>query len=359
MKQSLTKLIGALAVSTALVLAGNALAQEKKKVTYAIGTADLNVGYPFATLAKGLGYFDEEGLDVNIVPGQSSASVAQLLLGGRADIGVVQPDPLMIQRANNDVPLIPFYAVSRHGTNRLIVPINSPIQAVKDIKGKTIGVNDLGSGSVIWLRARVKEQGWTMNDIKLIATGYGTPGFEALKNGQVDASISFTGGIARQIIAGYPVRTLPQSEADKVSYSYNLYTLQKYIDENPDVIAKIGRATAKATVFLMTNPTASVHTFWKQYPDRAPKDLNDQKAFENDLAIIKAQIQDMAADEFPPEFKWGSQDLDIYKKMQGVLVDADQIKTQIDPAKFFTAKFEADYVKFDVQKIVAAAKAAK
>lgn len=359
MKLSISRLLGAAALGAMLLAAGTADAQEKKKVTYAIATADLNVGYPFATLAKALGYFDEEGLDVTIVPGQSSAATAQLLLTGRTDIGVAQPDPVMIQRANAGIPLVSFYAVSRRGTNRVIVTVNSPIKDFAELKGKKIGVNDLGSGAVVWIRARLKELGIGSNDYQMIATGYGTPGFEALKNGLVDASVSFTGGIARQVIAGYPVRLLPQSASEKNQYSYNLFASQKYIDDNPDVIAKIGRATAKATVFLQTNPEASVKIFWKQYPDRAPKDLTDKKALENDLAIINAQVSDMAADELPPTFKWGSQTADVYKRMQDFLIDAQQITKPADPASFFTAKFEAEYVKFEPQKIVDAAKAAK
>src|ERR1700744_455678 len=50
-----------------------------KKVTYVIATADLNIEYPYATLAKALGYFEQEGLDVTIVPGQSTATTIQIL----------------------------------------------------------------------------------------------------------------------------------------------------------------------------------------------------------------------------------------------------------------------------------------
>ncbi len=121
-----------------------------RKITYAVATADLNVGYPFATLAKGLGYYEQEGLDVDIVPGQSSATVAQLLLSGRADVGLAQPDPVMIQRANNRLPLLSFYAVCRRGTNRFVVNPDSPIHSVRDLKGKKVGVNDLGSGGVTY-----------------------------------------------------------------------------------------------------------------------------------------------------------------------------------------------------------------
>ena len=359
MKLAVVKIVGAVALGVAVLATTNAQAQEKKKVTYAIATADLNVGYPFATLPIALGYYAEEGLDVTVVPGQSSAATAQLLISGRADIGMAQPDPVVIQKANANIPLVSFYAEARHGTNRVIVLPDSPIKGLADLKGKKVGVNDLGSGGVVWLKGRLKEIGIGPADVQLIGVGYGTPSFEALKNGTVDAEVNFTGGIARQINAGYPVRQLPMTDADKAAYSYNMFATQAYIDANPDVIAKMGRATAKATIFLMTNPEAAVHIFWKQYPDRAPKDPNDAKQFTQDLAIIKAQIVDMAADELPITFQWGSQSTAVYKQIQQFYVEAGQIKTPIDPASFYTSKFEAEYTKFDPQKIADAAKAYK
>lgn len=349
------------AVTTTLVSASTAaaLASDLKKVTYAIATADLNVGYPFATLAKALGYFEEEGLDVNIVPGQSSAATAQLLLTGRADIGVAQPDPVMIQRANSKIPLVSFYAVSRRGTNVFVVLPDSPLQSVKDLKGKKVGVGDLGSGSVTFLRARLVEEGMSMKDVELVATGYGTPGFEALKSGVVDLSVSFTGGVARMGVAGYKVRMLPQTEAEQNQYSYNLFATEDYIKANPDVIKGIGRATAKATVFLKNNPAAAVRAFWAYAPDRAPKDLNDPAAMERDLSILKAQVRDMGADDKADDFAWGSQDVAVFEKIQNYLVAAEQIKTPAAPSFFYTDEFARAYVDFDPKPIAQAAKSAK
>ncbi|HXC32311.1 MAG TPA: ABC transporter substrate-binding protein [Verrucomicrobiae bacterium] len=327
-----------------------------RKLTYAVSTADLNVGYPFATLAKGLGYYQQEGLDVDIVPGQSSATTAQLLLSGHADIGLAQPDPVMIQRANNKIPLVSFYAVCRRGTNRFVVNPDSPIQSVHDLKGKKVGVNDLGSGGVTYLRARLKEAGMSPNDVQLMTVGYGTPFYEALKNHNVDAEVSFTGGIARQQMAGYAVRLLPETADELTQYSFNLFATQAFIDKNPDVIAKLGRAIAMATVFLMTNPEAAVRVFWKQYPDRAPKNLNDPRALQNDLGIIKAEIREMAADELPLDFQWGSQDAATFAKIENYLSDAGQIPKPIAPSDFFTNAFAGQYNQFDHQAIVSQAK---
>lgn len=352
-------IIGTVSAALVSTFATAAMAQDLKKVTYAIATADLNVGYPFATLAKHLGYFEEEGLDVEIVPGQSSAATAQLLLTGRANVGVAQPDPVMTQRANANIPLISFYAVSRHATNVFVTLPDSAIQSVADLKGKLVGVGDLGSGSVNYLRSRLKQEGLTPKDVDVVATGYGTPGYEALKSGTVDVSMSFTGGVARMKLAGYDVRVLPQPESEYNQYSYNLFATEQYIAENPDVIRGIGRATAKASVFLKNNPEAAVRAFWAYSPDRAPKDLNDKAVMERDLAILEAQRRDMALDDFPNDFGWGSQEASVYGQIQDYLIDVEQIKEAKDPAIYFTNEFAADYVKFDAEAIAAAAKAAK
>jgi NitT/TauT family transport system substrate-binding protein len=331
------------------LLAGNGT---PGKITYAVATADLNVGYPYATLPKALGYYQQEGLDVEIVPGQSSAAVAQLLLSGRADVGLAQPDPIVIERVKIKIPLISFYAVCRRATNRIVVNPDSPIQSVRDLRGKRVGVNDLGSGGVTYLRAELKQAGMGPNDVQLLSVGYGTPGFVALKNKSVDAEVSFTGGIARQRIAGYAVRVLPVTPAEMDMYSFNLFATESFIAKSPDVLAKLGRATAKATVFLMTNPEAAVRAFWKQYPDRAPKDRNDPKALATDLAIIKAQVVDMGADQLPVDFEWGSQQAAIFEKIEAYLVDAGQISRPIAPTGLFTNAFAAQYNQFDHSIIV-------
>ena len=176
-RRDFLRCIGFVAASCSVGIGRSAFgaAEPLRKITYAVATADLNVGYPFATLAKALGYYQAEGLDVEVVPGQSSATTAQLLLSGRADIGLAQPDPVVIQRANNRIALVSFYAVCRRGTNRFVVNPDSPIQSVRDLKGKKVGVNDLGSGGVIYLRARLKEAGMSQNDVQLMTVGYGTP----------------------------------------------------------------------------------------------------------------------------------------------------------------------------------------
>jgi hypothetical protein len=80
--------------------------------------------------------------------------------------------------------------------------------------------------------------------------------------------------------------------------------------------------------------------------------LNDSDALRSDLAILKAEMYDMAADELPPSFKWGSQDAATFSKIQTYLADAGQISKPTAPTEFFTDAFSGQFNQFDHQAII-------
>lgn len=346
----------------ALAFHGSVAAQTPAKpikVTYAVATRDLNVGYPFATLPLALGYFAEEGLDVDVVPGNSSAATIQLLVSGRAQVGVVVTDPALIQRAKSGLKVKSFYAVSRRNGFAMAVLQDSPIKSFAELKGKKLGSADLGSGANVYIDARLVQAGLSPDSVTQVNVGYGAPAFEALTTGKIDALATFSGQTARFTSAGYHFRLLPKAGFEDKIYSYNLYATDEYIAANPEVLAKIGRATAKATVFMKTNPEAAVRIFWKQYPERAPKNQNDPKEMEKDLAILKAQMYDMKADELPTDFAWGSQDREGWTALQDYLKAAGMVPTPQDVGVYFDASQQANYNKFDHAAVVAKARAWK
>lgn len=352
-----------MAIVSALLLwpteraAGARKAGEPIHVTYAVATADLNVGYPFATLPAALGYYQDEGLDVQVVPGQSSAAVIQLLLSGRADIGVAVPDPVMVQIAQAGAPLVSVYPASRITGGGNAVLENSPLRTSADLRGRRIGTPDYGSGGGISLRRSLAIAGIPEKDVQLIATGYGTPSYEALQRGDVDASGMHGAGFVRALIAGYKFRLLPRTAEEIQRYGFNIYARTDYVEKHPEVIAAIGRATAKATVFMQANPAAAVRAYWAQYPDRAPKDRDDPAAFNTDLTIMKAQMADMEADNKLAGFAWGSQDPAIYDRIQKSLLQFKLIDRPVDVNRYFTNRFTDAYNDFDRQAVIAQARA--
>jgi NitT/TauT family transport system substrate-binding protein len=330
-----------------------------QKVTIVIGTADINTGYPFATLPLAMGWFKEEGLDVKLVPGKASTGAAQILISGQADLGILSPSTAILAAVNEHASIKSVYAISRRNGNIFTVMNNSPIKNIADLKGKTIGFPDIASAQVPFAHARYKESGVPLDSVKEISLGYGTQAFEALKKGTVDAYVTFSSGFGLGQANCYDLRKLPMTEWQNNMYDYNLYVASDKLKANADLIAKVGRAFAKATVFIKTNPEAAVKLFWKQYPERAPQDPNDTKAFKRDLDTLLGQSGDMRVSELPVDFAWGSQDPKVWDFMQNFLFDSGMIKSKLDTSVYYDNSLQDQFMKFDVNAIVKQAKESK
>lgn len=327
-------------------------------VTYAIATKNINTGYPFTTVPQALGYFAEEGLDVSIVQGESSATAFQLMMSGKADIVAASPDVFIVQRTKTGLPIRSIYAASRQSSYHLGVLKDGPIKSVKDLVGKTVGVTDLGSGSAFYAKQRMSEAGLDPNSITLITVGAGVPAGDALQKGRVDALVNFTSGYANLTNAGFPIVFLEESPTQNMFYGFNLYAREDFIKAHPDVIAKIGRATSKAMVFLKERPEAAIPLFYELYPERKPK-TDIEKGFKDALAISNAEMSETRVTELPVDFAWGSQDLKVWEFMQDTSFKNGLIVKKLPPEDFVYLDQEAEYANFDRAAVTAAAKAYK
>ena len=101
-------LVPALAVAAAmsLVLAQGAGAQGMKKITFILDWDGLSAQHQGFWLAQGKGWFGQEGLDVRLKPGWGSGKVAQVLVGGRGDIGEMSTAVLAQVVAKQKAPLV-------------------------------------------------------------------------------------------------------------------------------------------------------------------------------------------------------------------------------------------------------------
>ena len=81
----------ALAACAALMFAApQASAQATpKKVTIAVATTVMNVTYPWLMVPQALGYWRQEGYDVQVQPVGASLQVVQQMVGGNAQLGEI------------------------------------------------------------------------------------------------------------------------------------------------------------------------------------------------------------------------------------------------------------------------------
>src|SRR5438477_5774517 len=150
------KRIAAALIGCVLMVWGAAgLAQDKalKKVVFAVTTKDISVGHSaHSSVPQALGYWKEEALDVTVASVEGSAAGLQQLGSGNIQVVSLGPEEILIGREKG-VRIKGFYVQARETIFRVVVPADSELQAVRDLKGKTVGVTSLASAAVPFTKA--------------------------------------------------------------------------------------------------------------------------------------------------------------------------------------------------------------
>ncbi len=353
--------IGAVIMGALLATWGAAgLAQGKplRKVVFAVTTKDISVGHSaHSSLPQALGYWKEEGLDVTVTSVEGSAAGMQQLAAGNVQIVSIGPEEIVIGREKG-VKIKGFYVQARETIYRLVVPADSPVQKLADLKGKTIGVPALASGSVPFAKALVASVGLDPEkDVKILAVGVGAPGRLALQQKTVDCLALWDTLQASIENSGMQLRRL-DSPLIQEMLGQTLATRDDQVTENAAMLVGFARGIAKATVFGLANPEAAVRIHWKMYPETKPQTGDEAKALKDALNVFNARFALQRVDNrSDPRFGVGSPAQ--WEKLKSIFKEYKFIEGTVPAADLYTAALIDQINKFDRAAIVAQAKAYK
>jgi NitT/TauT family transport system substrate-binding protein len=124
-------LAGALSLAAFQAVAADKLTLQLKWVTQS-----QFAGY---YVAKDKGFYEEEGLDVEIKPGGPDIAPEQVIAGGGADVIVTWMAAALVAREKG-VPLVNIAQPFKKAGMQLVCPKDGPIKTEADFKGHTLGV---------------------------------------------------------------------------------------------------------------------------------------------------------------------------------------------------------------------------
>ncbi len=352
-----------LAAAFVLCLHGQAAAQAKplKPVKIALGTQVVNVTYPWLTLPIALGYWKEEGYDVQIVTVGGSLQGIQQMMAGGVEFAQVNSTGLIQANADQNVPV---RALMGTGTIDwgLGVTADGPIKTVADLKGKKIGIFSLGTGGMPLLKGHLRSNGIDPDkDVQIIATGAGAPALEALRADRVQALMFWGSALAGFENAGLKMRVL-HDPAWRALPDFTFATLQKTIDADPAMVEAISRGAAKATLYAWTNPDCARRLHWKAFPSTKPTGADEATLAKWDLRLLEAQLETMkAAHQMHGGKLIGALDPAPYARMQDFMLKEGLIRktATVDTLMIRKPGFTEAINRFDQQAVIDAAKSCK
>lgn len=162
----------------------SALAQEKTKFPVGVSSKVLGYGHLWAGWRRG--YFEREGLDVEVVLMRGTAPAVQALIAGSISAALLANDgPITAVEQGADLVMI---ASGSKVTHMLMGAKN--YRTYEDLRGATIGSSTLTSGTAFVLRRALKLKGLEYpRDYKLLNVGGTNPSFMAMNAGQIAASL--------------------------------------------------------------------------------------------------------------------------------------------------------------------------
>lgn len=293
-------------------------------------TSELTVVFPNPSainnyplhVAIGEGYFEEEGLKINVEIVNGSASVLQLLASGQAHIGQPGPAPLLNARARGEdvVFIYNHFAKSVFG---LVVPDESPVKTPADLKGVTIGVGTADGAEVGFARSILTDNNLKEGeDYEFLAIGDGGTAVAAFVNKEVGAYSAAVSDAAIISARGIPLREI--TPEPYLEYFGNGYAVTRaFLDDNKETITKFGRALVKATRFGLD--PANRETMLKHVAASNPQESEDPAFAENLLTVVQDRSQPVKKSD-----PLGYQPPEAWQKWQESLVASGDLEKPFD-----------------------------
>lgn len=236
---------------------GGSSAADAKPVTVTVGTLPVANSAPMY-LGMEKGFFEDEKITIKPQVGEGGAVLIPQLVSGSSQFAFVGVIPAITAVAKK----VPIKIVSASETaaavpekdwQTLVVPKGSPIKSVKDLPGKTIGVNALRGLAEVVIRRSLEKQGVDPDSVKFTEIPF--PDMPAaLDAKRVDAALLTEPFLSQMLAKGATQIDAPSVETLKRFPNGVYVTSDRYLAQNEGVVDRFVRAMNKSVDYAQAHP---------------------------------------------------------------------------------------------------------
>ncbi|AYR25594.1 ABC transporter substrate-binding protein [Herbaspirillum rubrisubalbicans] len=261
-----------LAVAGTVLAALPIQASAAAKITIMVGGINKMVYLP-AKLAEQLGYFKEEGLDVELQSQPAGVDAENELLAGAVQAVVGFYDHAIdLQTKGKEITAITILG-QVPGEVELVSSKSAPhFQSMADAKGKTLGVTGLGSSTNFLTQYLAARQGISSKQFSVLPVGADNTFIAAMKQGRIDAGMT-TEPTASQLLKTGDAKVLVDMRTVEGTVqalgglypASSVYVQRSWLNSHKEDAQKLARAFVKTLRFIHTHTAEEI-------ADKMPKD---------------------------------------------------------------------------------------
>lgn len=277
-------------------------------------------------VARDKGFFEKEGLDVNVLPGQGSTVTVKLVGNGDADFGEAGADQALIAYAKG-LPVVSTAVILQKTPVAVIFPTASGIKTLTDLYGKTLGVPTLSVAEKQW-RFVEKFNKLDASKIKEVSLTGGIA--QMIEANRVDAALAFFFNDGLKVESdGTPMSWILMADVGLPIYSDALIVNENTIKKNPDLVRRFTRAFVAGWTYSVAHEQEALDIFLKNNPTVDAK----YSALKLPHVLKLTQTPETQAHGI------GYSTAEKWQAMENALRDMGIIENSVDISKVFTNEF--------------------
>ncbi len=227
-------------------------------------------------VAHALGYFEEEGLDVEIILAAGADKVTAAVLSGDVEIGFCGSEATIYVYNNGEKDyLVTFAGLTKRDGSFIVSREKYDNFTLNNLKGKTIIGGRIGGMPEMTLEWTLKEAGLDVKSDLTIDTSIAFASMSGAFIGGTGDFVSLFEPNALQIEKqgyGYVVASLGELGGVVPYTAYN--ARKSYIEQNPDVIKSFTKAIQKGLDYVHSHSSSEIaDVIIKYFPDTSRTDL--------------------------------------------------------------------------------------
>jgi NitT/TauT family transport system substrate-binding protein len=291
-------------------------------------TQKLVVGKSIATLLAytpidfGLAnnFYQKRGLELEVVTFNGAARMHQAIISGAIDIGLGS-GAAMSDIGKGEPSLAIAQTLGPPADIAIVVPYDSPIKTVDDMRGKVVGVASTGSVTEWMVFELARQKGWPLSDMKTAGIGGTEAAVAAIRAKQVDALVVDVaiGLFLEPQKAGRVL--LPCSDYVKDFVMHANYAMNKVIEAHPEAVSAFCAGWFEAVNLMQRDKEQTVRI-------ATPITKLDPK--------IVAESYDIVIPKMSRDGRFDPKGLETLARSY---VETKALPTKPDMAKFYTEKF--------------------
>ena len=254
------QLVAAAALICFTLCAAPARAQDKPKIY--VGPSSKTLGYSPLWVGSKKGFFEQQGLDVEVVVLRGIPMVVQALAAGSIQIASGGPEPFM-ESSDRGLDFIITGGVINGMTAAIVA--GKKYKSFEDLRGTTVGSSSLTGGTVTAFREALKQKGLEYpRDYKILVVAGGSSGnLAALQSGQISATtVAVPLNYAAEELGFHSIGRL--LDAVPQFQSAALATRRSWAEKNRPLMVRFMKGMVQSLRWMHNNKDATVEFLTKE-----------------------------------------------------------------------------------------------